>query len=99
MFPLVRFDLGRPIPSRPRTAAEQVRPDGFGKTCQEHQIRESVALRMARREAVVCAGLARVHSSQPSLSRSDTKNAGLVYWCFRALLQINFISYSEYKSD
>ena len=52
-------------------------PDGLGMTCQEHQIRELVAVGMAGRVAVDWAGLAKVHSDQPSHSRSDA-NAGLV---------------------
>ena len=69
--------FGRSISNRPRTAAEQVRPDGLDMTCQEHQIRELVTVGMAGRVAMEWAGLAKVHSDQPYHSRSDV-NAGLV---------------------
>ena len=46
IFQTDSFDLGRSIPSRTRTAAEQVRPDGSDMTCQKHQIRGLAALRI-----------------------------------------------------
>ena len=46
-------DTFRPVDSeQTSTAAEQVRPDGLGMICQEHRIRELVAVRMARRVVV-----------------------------------------------
>ena len=50
-IPSDTFDLGRSILNRPRTAAEQVRPDGLDMTCQEHRIRELVTVGMPDADA------------------------------------------------
>ena len=65
----LRTDLGQHL--------SRFSPDGLGMTCQEHRIRELVAVGMAGRVVVEWAGLAKVHSDQPYLSRSEA-NAGLV---------------------
>ena len=60
IYPTDSFDLGRSIPNR------RSGPDGLDTTCQKHQIRGLIALRIARHVGVVQAGATRVHSNQPS---------------------------------
>ena len=53
IFPIDRFDLCQSIPSRTRREPNRSGPDGSDMTCQKHQIRVLVALRIAGHVGVV----------------------------------------------